>query len=125
MRCLENKKLKMNIEGRENNMEKSNQPDGGYRKNFGIMIPQTALYQLRGYYITGATQEEFDRFESWFEQQRYEQLQLRGISIDMWIRWNDIVVDHIGYSIQHLFENWKENPPSKGGYEWTTHTFKK
>lgn len=87
-----------------------------YMKNFAMIIPKTAIYLLNGCRVVGATKQEFDDFKKWFEGQHYQQLQLNGMGLDMWARYNDLVIDHIAYSMQHLFINWKNNPPSTDGY---------
>lgn len=97
----------------------------GFMENFAMIIPKTAIYQLNGVSIFGATKEDFDGFKKWFESQNYQQLQLNGQNLDLWIRYNDMVIDSIGYSLQNLFKQWKENPPSNEPFTVTTHTFKK
>lgn len=96
-----------------------------YLENFGMIIPTTAVYQLNGYCIFGAAAQEFENFKKWFEGQRYQQVQLNGRNLDMWIRYNDMGIDHIGYSIQELFKRWKENPSAKLPFTVTTYPLKK
>ena len=98
-------------------------PEDNYLKNFGMMIPATAINQLRGCEVMGATRQEFDDFKKWFEEQKYQQLQLNGVDIDMWVRRTALVHDHVGYSIQDLFRRWKENPP-QSGYGYTSFEIK-
>lgn len=85
-----------------------------YLKNFGMLIPATATYQLRGCEIVGATAQEFSVFKEWFEGDKYQQVQLNGVNLDMWVRRTDLIHDYIGYSIQRLFNEWKKNPPQTG-----------
>lgn len=96
---------------------------GDYLKNFAMVIPSTAIYQFKGYQIFRATAKEFDEFKKWFEGQKYQQVQLNGSDLDMWVRRTDLVHDHIGYSLQNLFDNWKANPP-KTGYGFTSFEIK-
>jgi hypothetical protein len=46
-------------------------PKDDYLKNFAIMFPTTAVYQLRDCNIFGATWQEFGEFKAWFEGQHY------------------------------------------------------
>jgi hypothetical protein len=94
-------------------------------KNFALMIPTTAIYQLQGYTIYGAAGQEINDFKKWFDGQNFQQLQLNGMPLDMWIRYNDMIVDQVGHTLQGLFNNWKQNQPAQDGFTMTTHTYKK
>lgn len=101
------------------------EPADNYLKNFAIMIPECPVHVLHDCMIINARGQEFKAFVEWFEKQKYQQVSLAEKKLDMWIRYNDLVIDSIGYSMQKLFDNWKANPPSKEGFTITTHTFKK
>ncbi len=100
------------------------EPADDHLKNFALLMPKTAILLFNGCTISGGTGKEYKDFKEWFEKQRYQQLSLGEMKVDIWIRHNDLIVDHVGYSMQNLFNNWKTDPPKEVGYSFRSFSIK-
>lgn len=93
----------------------------GKFENFSMMIPKYPTFCISGCCVN-ADPKEWNEFIKWMNKEEFIQLGLGEWKWDIWARNNDLVKDSVAFSLQRLFDNWKNNPPEKG-FSYSYHSF--